>query len=186
MQYNCYTIEEVVWFQNILKNFLGGNMKLQQLFQMQKTLDQYIEKNMNIQEDVFQKKGLALLIELSELANETRCFKFWSKKGPSERTVILEEYVDSIHFLLSLGIARDLEDLEEWPAAKVEGELTELFLETSNAILLFLKNPTKESYQKVWILYGAIAEKLGFTNEDVLQAYIEKNKTNYERQKNGY
>ncbi len=161
-------------------------MNLQQLFQMQKTLDQYIESNMNIQEDVFQKKGLALLIELSELANETRCFKFWSKKGPSERAVILEEYVDSIHFLLSLGIERDLADLEEWPIAEVEGELTALFLETSNSILFFLKNPSKETYKKVWILYGAIAQKLGYTNEDVLRAYIEKNEKNYERQKNGY
>lgn len=161
-------------------------MNLQQLFQMQKTLDQYIERNMNIEEDVFQKKGLALLIELSELANETRCFKFWSKKGPSERAIILEEYVDSIHFLLSLGIERNLEDLEVWPAAKVEGELTEIFLETSNAILLFLKNPTKDAYKKVWVLYGAIAGKLGFTNDDVLRAYMEKNETNYKRQQNGY
>jgi len=161
-------------------------MNLEQLFQMQKTLDQYIEKNMNIQEDVFQEKGLALLIELSELANETRCFKFWSKKGPSERAVILEEYVDSIHFLLSLGIEKGFSDLKEWPTAHVEGDLTSLFLETSNAILHFLKNPSHEIYKKVWVLYGAIAERLGFSNEEVLTAYIDKNKTNYERQQNGY
>ncbi len=48
------------------------------------------------------KRDLALTIELAELANETRCFKYWSSKGPSEREVILEEFVDSIHFLLSL------------------------------------------------------------------------------------
>ena len=77
-------------------------MNIQQLFMMQKELDDFIEQTQNIQQDVFQEKGLALMVELAELANETRCFKFWSTKGPSAREVILEEYVDSIHFILRL------------------------------------------------------------------------------------
>ena len=73
---------------------------------MQRELDLFIQNNREKQTDVFQEKGLALLIELAELANETRCFKFWSTKGPSDDAVILEEYVDSIHFLLSLVLKR--------------------------------------------------------------------------------
>ena len=79
-------------------------MKLTKLFTMQEELDSFIQKNRDTNDDVFQAKGLALLVELAELANETRSFKFWSTKGPSDNEVILEEYVDSIHFLLSLGI----------------------------------------------------------------------------------
>ena len=60
-------------------------MNLQKLFTMQEALDHYIQTNKQVTEDVFTKKGLALLVELAELANETRCFKFWSEKGPSER-----------------------------------------------------------------------------------------------------
>lgn len=161
-------------------------MNLEKLFTMQQALDQYIQTNMQVNEDVFMRKGLALLVELAELANETRCFKFWSTKGPSERAIILEEYVDSVHFLLSLGIEKDLHDLKEWPKDKIEEDLTKLFLLANEAILLFLNNPTKSDYEKIWILYGAIAEKLGFSSEEVLQAYISKNETNYERQQNGY
>ena len=83
-------------------------MQLSKLFTMQRELDLFIQNNREKQTDVFQEKGLALLIELAELANETRCFKFWSTKGPSDDAVILEEYVDSIHFLLSLGIEKGL------------------------------------------------------------------------------
>lgn len=161
-------------------------MNLEKLFTMQQALDEYIQTNKKVDEDVFMKKGLAMLVELAELANETRCFKFWSEKGPSERSVILEEYVDSIHFLLSLGIEKGLNDLKEWPVENVEGNLTKLFLLTNEAILAFLTNTSKSAYENIWILYGAIAAKLGFSNEDVLQAYISKNETNYERQKNGY
>lgn len=161
-------------------------MNLTKLFTMQRALDEYIQSNKQVDENVFMKKGLALIVELAELANETRCFKFWSEKGPSERSVILEEYVDSIHFILSLGIEKGFQDLEEWPYKTIDGDLTELFISTNESILTFLNEPTTTHYGKVWEMYGAIAKKLGFSSEDVLRAYIAKNETNYERQKNGY
>ena len=56
-------------------------MELSQLFTMQRELDSFIQKNREANTDVFQEKGLALLVEFAELANETRSFKFWSTKG---------------------------------------------------------------------------------------------------------
>lgn len=41
-----------------------------------------------------------LCVEIGELANETRCFKYWSQKKASESTVILEELADC--FLMTL------------------------------------------------------------------------------------
>lgn len=161
-------------------------MNLQKLFKMQEELDRFIQSNQGINEDVFRKKGLALLIELAELANETRCFKFWSQKGPSERNVILEEFVDSIHFLLSLGIEKNLNMLEEWPERVGENDLTELFIGTQREILDFLEDYSMTNYQDLWSWYGAIAEELGFSYEDIYEAYLAKNQTNYDRQNDGY
>ena len=161
-------------------------MNLTKLFTMQRELDIFIQKNRNAEQDYFQEKGLALLVELAELANETRSFKFWSSKGPSEIEVILEEYVDSIHFLLSIGIDLNLQGITNWPTGEVEGELTELFLKTTATITHFLNNPTMEAYCNVWIHYGAIAKKLGFTHDAIIEAYILKNDENYTRQKVGY
>ena len=107
-------------------------MNLQKLFEMQAALDAFIEKTQNITQDVFYEKGLALLVELGELANETRCFKFWSTKGPSAREVILEEFVDSIHFMLSLGLMRDLQ-FEEWQMVEDKADLTQIFIDTQVA-----------------------------------------------------
>ncbi|WP_153730625.1 dUTP diphosphatase [Sporosarcina obsidiansis] len=161
-------------------------MKLHQLFEMQRALDAYIQEN-HQQAETFSERGLALLVELSELANETRCFKFWSTKGPSAREVILEEYVDSIHFLLSLGIEQGFDELAEWPSNLDSGkDLTQLFLKTSQSIHAFLADLTYENYKDIWIQYGALAKNLGFTEEQIIQAYINKNEENYERQRNGY
>lgn len=160
-------------------------MQLTQLYKMQYGLDLFISNNRKEKADVFNEKGLALFVELAELANETRCFKFWSAKGPSENSVILEEYVDSIHFILSLGIEKGFE-LSSWPEGQIEGELTELFLKTTISINTFLEKLTIESYEDLWIHYGAIAGKLGFTNENIIEAYIAKNEENYNRQNTGY
>lgn len=160
-------------------------MKFKELFKMQRELDTFIEETQNITYDVFQEKGLALLVELSELANETRCFKFWSTKGPSDRSVILEEFVDSIHFILSLGNMRGF-SMDAWPEVKEKAELTPLFIETTVAATTFIGAPTKEAYHRLWRLYGKLAYNLGFTVEDILDAYLAKNEKNYERQRSGY
>lgn len=160
-------------------------MKFRELFEMQRALDSFIEQTQKIDRDVFVEKGLALTIELAELANETRCFKFWSTKGPSERDIILEEFVDSIHFLLSLGNEKGF-SLEQWPEIQREEDLTKWFIKTQQAILSFIEHPTEDNYVTVWKYYGVLAFNLGFTIEDITQAYILKNEKNYERQRTGY
>ncbi|WP_033541511.1 dUTP diphosphatase [Planococcus sp. CAU13] len=161
-------------------------MNLVKLFEMQEELDRFIQANNSAAGDLFVKKGLALIVELAELANETRAFKFWSSKGPSERDVILEEYVDSIHFLLSVGIEKGLDDLTEWPEPAADFDLTTLFLMTNSSILEFLEEQSMAAYREVWGCYGAIARVLGFSYDEVLEAYVSKNQKNYDRQKNGY
>lgn len=162
-------------------------MKLDKLFTMQKTLDTYIQENHNLtNKDLFEEKLLALLVELAELANETRCFKFWSTKGPSDRPIILEEYVDSIHFLLSLGIVKELTTFEKWEYTSSLESLTTLFLHTNQAVLAFGEQPTMNNYSSLWNQYGLIAEKLGFSSQEIIDAYIEKNEENYQRQNSGY
>lgn len=161
-------------------------MNLQELFHMQRALDNYIQSNRQVEEPIFRKKVLALQVELSELANETRCFKFWSTKGPSAKETLLEEYVDCIHFLLSLGIEKNFDSLEAWPSPLEEQDLTELFLAAHAKVGQFSEQAEFESYKTLWQTFGAIATALGFSYAEVLQAYVQKNETNYKRQQEGY
>ena len=80
------------------------SMNVKKLSEMQKVLDERIVKEHGLEgKDLEENKILALLVEVNELANETRCFKHWSTKGPSEESVLFEEYVDSLHFFLSIA-----------------------------------------------------------------------------------
>ncbi|MEI3606015.1 dUTP diphosphatase [Pseudogracilibacillus sp. SE30717A] len=161
-------------------------MKWDTLFSMQKNLDEYIFRNHHLAEkDLFEERFLALLVELGELANETRCFKFWSKKDKSDASIILEEYVDNIHFLLSLGLYKGFE-FSEIECSTTYSKETMQFNYVFQTCLEFYKNQTKENYMKMFKEYLHLANLLGFTEADIQEAYHKKNEINYVRQEQGY
>ncbi|MBM7578897.1 dUTP diphosphatase [Jeotgalibacillus terrae] len=157
-----------------------------ELYHMQNELDSFIERENNLTgKDLLRDKLLALSVEAGELANETRCFKFWSRKGPSEKSIILEEYVDGIHFLLSIGLEKDFR-FSGSADEKGSQSLTDLFIAFNRCISAFELDQTKDHYIQMWHVYLAIGEKLSFSAQDTIQAYIQKNKVNVERQKKEY
>ncbi|HLR41042.1 MAG TPA: dUTP diphosphatase [Virgibacillus sp.] len=156
------------------------------LFTMQAALDKYIEENNDLANtDIFEAKYLALLVELGELANETRCFKFWSKKPGSDRAVILEEFVDNLHFILSLGIEKEYR-FEGKGLENVTLTQTEQFTNTFAACVHFKQEPTKHNYEQLFTDYLQLGSLLGFNEAEIQEAYFKKNKINYERQNQGY
>jgi|SRR5690625_1517269 len=196
-------------------------MNLQPLFETQKTLDDRIEKEKGLEgQDLLDKKILALQVELGELANEWRGFKFWSEnqepntdicskcdgKGMYTATVnnlsmtgkcnncygkgkhfdnpLLEEYVDCLHFILSIGytIGRNYFVYDEFLEEK-QTNITKQFQRVFGYAFLI----TEDNYcSELLMSFINLGEMLGFTWEQIEQAYYDKNKINHERQSNGY
>lgn len=161
-------------------------MNLQKLFQMQNTLDHRIGAQHHLEGvPLLHKKILSLQVEFGELANETRCFKFWSTKKPSSNDVILEEYVDCLHFILGLGIEKDFQDIT-LEVKNVTSELSEQFLNLYINVADFIKCPSINNYLNIFENFLALGTNLGFCEDDIENAYLHKNKINHERQDNGY
>jgi len=156
------------------------------LFDMQQKLDTYIEQQHGLEKkDLFEKKILALFVELGELANETRCFKFWSNKAANEKAIILEEYVDNIHFIMSLGLNKGL-TFSARTLPTENGDLTTQFNEVFALVLTFQQNPEQTAYESLFIQFLLLGKMLGFSETDIQNAYYEKNKINFARQDEGY
>jgi len=164
-------------------------MNVEKLFDMQVALDRHIEEKHGLQNtDLIEKKILALLVELGELANETRSFKFWSLKGPADKESILAEYVDGVHFILSLGIACEFRETVTDIADREDNgqDLTSMFIKLYGDIVLFNQERTKSAYRQVFEDYLTLGNLLGFSGQDIERAYVNKNQINYDRQKQGY
>lgn len=156
------------------------------MFDIQRQLDDIICKNHNLyNKDLVPAKILALEVELGELANETRCFKFWSNKGPSSKEVILEEYVDGLHFLLSIGLDEGF-DRAEFHIKDNPRDLVQQFQEIFRKSCNFYQTLKEEDYIELFEGFLSLGQKLGFTWEEIEEAYLLKNQVNHQRQADGY
>ncbi|UOQ46192.1 dUTP diphosphatase [Halobacillus salinarum] len=155
------------------------------LYDMQEQLDNYITENHQLEtSSLSEYKILALLVEIGELANETRCFKFWSTKSPSPKSTILEEYVDGLHFILSLGL--DLNFRYKMADLSREMQPTAAFLNVYSSTDHFKRKLDEESYIQLFADYLTLGRTLGFDENEIQQAYCEKNEVNFQRQDQGY
>jgi dimeric dUTPase (all-alpha-NTP-PPase superfamily) len=204
-------------------------LNLNELFEIQAKLDAHIEKEHPRQpgEDRLAKKILALQVELGELANEWRGFKYWSNDqepnirychacngqgyfdtgliedgmpytegcGYCEETGIeenplLEEYVDCLHFFLSIGndlwISQDTDFNKSNPRdvmtlfALINRYVAELWWEVHDNT-----DGVLAKYYFGFQHYLRLGEMLGFTWEQIEQGYLAKNKINHQRQDSG-
>ncbi len=161
-------------------------MNFEKLYKMQYELDKSInEKHNTSYQTTINKRLLAFEVELSEFANETRCFKYWSLKDPSIKEIQLEEYVDGIHFILSLGLAINF-DINYDFNCLVKDNLTNQFIYVYELASIFNQTYNPLDYIKLFEAFLGLAKLSNFSYEDILNAYYSKNQINYQRQENNY
>ena len=167
-------------------------MNLNKLYKMQDELDKHILEKHNIKmskEELLDSTILALLVEVGELANTTRCFKHWSTKGMMEKEIVLEELSDVWHFYLSIGnqLGYVLDNKFNTPKERMqcskENEINKIFKAIYHWAIT-LEGHISYGYLGEWIKILAI--KLGFTDKEVEQAYLKKHEENYRRESEGY
>lgn len=183
-------------------------MNLQKLFEMQRQLDEHIEKEHPREpgEDRLAKKILALYGELGELLNEWRGFKYWSydqeprtvlTEIPSyagipffadakTRNPLLEEYVDCLHFILSIGLELYAEEDIEMIAADLQLFRRVNIIEQFQGIFYNISRLRSGGYTYLFEHFLGLGKMLGFTWEQIEEAYMKKNAVNHQRQESGY
>lgn len=214
-------------------------MDIQKLFEIQAGLDYHITKEHPVQEDEdrLAKKILALQVELGELANEWRGFKFWSHNQQprtkiehlcvqcrgtglyrhdefssampcddcdgsgkiGETNPLLEEYVDCLHFILSIGLELKeifgFEPIVNFKNLDHSNDITKQFNNVFSSVSSlymsiddeYYDNADRQGiYEELLEIFLTLGKMLGFTWEQIEQMYMEKNRINHERQEVGY
>lgn len=99
---------------------------------------------------------------------------------------LLEEYVDVLHFILSIGNDLRMQEIEyyddDYDVKTIETRFINVFLYVQGVV-------TKESGLYYKNLLGAfidLGDSLGFTEEQIEEAYWKKYEINKQRQRDGY
>ena len=161
-------------------------INIDRILELQKQLDNNIHTKHNINpKEVFEKRRLALIVEICEMINVNRCFKFWSLKKDYDKQVLGDEFVDCLHFILSISLHFDL-DQTEYEIKDVVYDDNELTLKVLDLISLAGKIESKEDCKKFIIQLFELASTFGFTAQDIIDFYIKKNQVNFQRQQDNY
>ncbi|TKI21749.1 dUTPase [Bacillus pumilus] len=112
---------------------------------------------------------------------------------------LLEEYVDCIHFFLSIAIKKGWKEelhipeeaIEDFKDAGIDGGLSGVFVEMQwsllNSRMLKDEESKKQHFHIAWGLFLTIGIiGFGFTPEQIEKAYMDKNAVNHKRQQEGY
>lgn len=166
--------------------------KLLEMLQMQQALNEDILKKHGSEKYTDDNLYHALLDELGELNHELKAEWCWWKKTqkPVDREKVLEEYVDCIHFGLCylLGFSENLSYIADAVVGNyyfsIENHVLERF--TSTIFIADLLEDFRLSAKDSFVELLLLGNKLGFSFNTIYEAYIKKNKVNYERLKNGY
>lgn len=161
-------------------------MNFIKLFELQKNLDEQIRRQQGLDdESLLSKKVLALQVEIAGLANESKCFRFWSSKNVSDRKLLLEEYVDSLHFILTLGLEKNFTDVI--PQFKEsQYDITAQFLNLYVDINDFVVCSSRDHYLTLFEDFLSLGHSLDFSTSEIEEAYCRKNSINSKNQDESY
>ncbi|KZR60409.1 dUTP diphosphatase [Pseudobacillus badius] len=110
-----------------------------------------------------------------------------------DRNPLLEEYVDCLHFILSIGLEIKFNKYHLIGNYQRPETITEMFLSLFDEIAVFSNYVKGETTEYILVAYSTVVEAflelgemLGFMEEEIEAAYMAKNEVNHERQLNGY
>ena len=160
--------------------------RLEPLFKAQAKLDATIAENHHVTyESTHSRRILALLVEIGEFANTTRCFKYWSNKGMEDKETVLDEYADGMHFFLSLGIDIGTQK-NDYEIEKPNRDLVEQIHLVYSYIEDFRNLSNDPNYIKAFQAFLDILPLIGFSYQEAEEAYFKKLGVNYHRQETNY
>ena len=108
-----------------------------------------------------------------------------------DRNPLLEEYVDCLHFILSIGNELGFGNQNYTPHEGLHETIKslgvqKLFIGLMSTAHELLKGQSASTYSEIVIGLTIVGELLGFTTEQIEAAYYAKNQVNHDRQDGGY
>lgn len=172
-------LQQLAQFEN-----LQWKERFNKLSVQQAELDNFIATTQDLRiADHTDEQLLALIVELAEVANEDKSFKYWKVQKVVNGDALLEEVVDVLHFILSRGNVLS----ETGNGADTLDSVSACMRENVTIQILELIDIARHgTYQELVEHFIGLTQMLGYTWNDIEAAYDVKHTKNKARQVNGY
>ena len=141
------------------------------VYQANKELDKMFDNAFDDKE-MIKKNKLELLVEIGELANETRYFKYWSDK-PMDINLVKGEYADcvimTLYFfnIMNINLDEEFKTIDEYDKVDIFARLYKLASD-------FYYSDDKEIIKEIFATLINLGYLIGFSNQDIIDACMTK------------
>ncbi len=146
--------------------------KFQIVYDENKELDKMFDDTFKDPE-MFKKNKLELLVEIGELANETRYFKYWSTKK-MDMELVKGEFADcmimSFYFFNILNVSLD----EEFKEINDDYDNVDIFGRLYKLAVDFYIKEDKEIIKEFFSTIIKLGHMIGFSDQDIIDLCLTK------------
>lgn len=123
-----------------------------------------IDKNLNNYK-VTTRMYLSLQIKISQLANETQCFIYWSDNNINKvsKKLVLEKYIECFKQILSIGLNRNYTCLQTITVKPNDYCLSDQFLTLLIDVNDLIISPSIDHYKTLFEDFISLGISLGFS-----------------------
>ena len=157
------------------------------IYNRNKKLDDiFMNKYIDTEDKLYEKNCLELIVELCELANESKCFKYWTINKPNKE-LVLEEFADSLLMVLYMFNTYNVEFV-----STVDADSSDDILDEFNVIirmctnLMNRDNITDMFLKEIFTRLIHIGKLLLLSDNEIIDACYKKIIKNEERLNSDY
>ena len=141
------------------------------LYQVYINREIQVAKNEILNTTRINQKILSFLHDLSEVALESRCYLFWEKEEPVNHQQLLENYLEGLTMLMSIGYELRIDSIKNHTEIPENQDLYSLFFKIYQSILNVQKQYSSEDYQNTIDDYFTLGFKLGIDLDEIIDNY---------------
>ena len=157
------------------------------IYNRNKKLDDiFMNKYMDAEKKYYEKNCLELIVELCELANESKCFKYWPVKKPNKE-LVLEEFADSLLMVFYMFNTYNIDSV-----STIDVDMSDDVLELFNILIRMCTNLMDRDNVDELFLKGIftklihIGKLLELSDDEIINACYKKIIKNEERLSSDY
>ena len=138
-------------------------------------LKDFFSHEKDLMKNIFIDKSLTLQVKISNLAAETKCFKYWISNDDNlvSPNIVLKKYIDCLSLILGIGIDKGYDNLE-YIAVKpndycLSDQFLNLLIDTNDLII----SNSMDHYKTLLEDFISLGITLGFSSSKIKQEFFQ-------------
>ena len=149
-------------------------MEIKSFFEKQREKNTKLNIDSNLSEyKIWARKHLELHTKISHLADETKCYKYWIGEDEElNKSVLFEKYLDCFSNIITIGIDRKYDSVEEIPIKPNDYCLSDQFLNLFIDLNDLIISPSEDHYITLIEDFLSLGITLGYSETQIKESFL--------------